>query len=142
VTSLEREVVLRKLASIQRALGELEKVRDLSLDQYRADLWRRKAVERFLQEALEAASDAAAHLLASAGRPAPADYFTAYLDLAELGVLSVELADELAPSAGLRNRLVHEYDDLDDGIVLRSVSRAIELLPRFVAAVLGWLDGR
>ena len=139
MTKLEQDVVHRKLRIIQQALLELERVRGLSLVEYRADLWRRKAVERFLQEAIEAASDTAAHLLVSAGRPAPVDYFTGYLDLASLGVLTPELARALAPSAGLRNRLVHEYDDLDDALVHASVLRALDLLPQFVKGVLGFL---
>ncbi|VEP13873.1 conserved hypothetical protein [Hyella patelloides LEGE 07179] len=34
--------------------------------------------------------------------------FEAFIELAKYGVLTEDLARELAPSAGLRNRLVHE----------------------------------
>lgn len=40
------------------------------------------------------------------------------------GVLTPELAERLAPAAGLRNRLVHEYDELDDQVVLGAVAEA------------------
>ena len=33
--------------------------------------------------------------------------------LAELGVLDAEFARRIARAAGLRNRLVHEYEDID-----------------------------
>lgn len=46
-----------------------------------------------------------------------------------------ELADELAPSAGLRNRLVHQYDDIDDAIVLRAVGEARRSFGAYAAAV-------
>ena len=52
-----------------------------------------------------------------------------------MGVLPPELAAALAPAAGLRNRLVHEYDDLDDAVVLAAVAEAGRLFPRYVAAV-------
>ena len=52
------------------------------------------------------------------------------------GVIERKLARDLAPSA-LRNRLVHEYDRLNDAIILHAVSRALALFPNYVAAVLG-----
>jgi uncharacterized protein YutE (UPF0331/DUF86 family) len=52
-----------------------------------------------------------------------------------------DLHDErLAPAAGLRNRIVQEYDDLDDGIVLAAVSEARREFPTFIAAVERYLS--
>ena len=39
----------------------------------------------------------------------PADYFEAFLILGELGVLPASFARSLAPLAGFRNILAHEY---------------------------------
>ena len=142
MTSLEVEVVERKLAIIQRSLIELERVRGLSLADYTADLWRKKAIERFLQEAIEAAVDCASHLLVRAGRPAPPDLYSSFAGLAELGAIEVELARQLAPSTGLRNRLVHEYDSIDDSKVLAAVPLALDQLSRFLAGVNAWLRTR
>jgi len=138
MTAAEVSVVQRKLAIIQGALVALQQAGPIALDRYRADLWRRKGTERFLQEAIEAAIDIATHLVTSAGRPAPADFYSAFIALVDLGVLDAELARALAPAAGLRNRLVHEYDDLDDARVLAAVDEAQKLLPRFMAAVSDW----
>lgn len=128
-------VVLRKLAIIQTAVAELERVRRLTLAEYRADLWRKKAIERFLQEAVEAAVDCGAHLLVRRGRPAPPDLYSTFAALAADGILDPALAARLAPSAGLRNRLVHEYDALDDTRVHAAIGAAVDDLTAFVAAV-------
>lgn len=135
MSPIDHEVLRRKLGVIQSAVLALQEAGPISLEQYRQDLWRRKGTERLLQEAIEAAVDVATHLLVRSGRPAPADAYSSFLDLAAAGVLSAELARAMAPSAGLRNRLVHEYDDLDDALVLRAVQEALTLLPRFVAEV-------
>ena len=55
-----------------------------------------------------------AHLIAETGAPIPDDYYSGFVAMGDLGILSAELAQRLAPSAGLRNRLVHEYETLDD----------------------------
>lgn len=135
MTPLEVEVVERKLGIIQQAHGALEEAGSIDLARYRADLWRRKGTERLLQEAIEAAIDVCSYLLVRAGRPAPQDFYSSFLDLAGLGAIRAELASALAPAAGLRNRLVHEYDAIDDAIVLKAVETALELLPRFIAQV-------
>lgn len=62
--------------------------------------------------------------------------------MADRGVLTRELADALAPSAGLRNRLVHEYDAIADAIVLDAVRKAQALYPRYVVAIERYLSGR
>ena len=55
--------------------------------------------------------------------------------MGDSGILSPELARRLAPSAGLRNRLVHEYDALDDDRVLAAIRTALELYPRYIQAI-------
>jgi uncharacterized protein YutE (UPF0331/DUF86 family) len=62
--------------------------------------------------------------------------------MADYGVLSCELADALAPSAGLGNRLVHEYDAIVDAIVLDAVRKAQSLFPQYVAAIERYLSSR
>jgi uncharacterized protein YutE (UPF0331/DUF86 family) len=57
-------------------------------------------------------------ILVQDGHGAPAGYYQGFFRLADHGILSRELAEALAPSMGLRNRLVHEYENIVDAIVL------------------------
>ena len=52
---------------------------------------------------------------------------------------SRELAEQLAPSAGLRNRLVHEYEGLDDARVLAAIETMLTLYPQYVRAIEAFL---
>jgi uncharacterized protein YutE (UPF0331/DUF86 family) len=52
------------------------------------------------------------------------------------------LAETLAPAAGLRNRLVHEYDVIDDAIVLDAVGRARRDFAAYVTAIEQYLAAR
>jgi uncharacterized protein YutE (UPF0331/DUF86 family) len=135
VTELDAGLVRRKLAVIVRNLADLAVVEGLSLAQYRRDRFRQKGIERLLQETVEAAVDVNLHLLRIHGAVIPTDYFTSFTELGRQGVIPGDLADRLAPSAGLRNRLVHQYDEIDDAIVLRAVGEARRLFGAYVTAV-------
>ena len=43
--------------------------------------------------------------------------------------------DGLAPSAGLRNRLAHEYNKMDHGLVYDALGTALATVPRYLEAV-------
>ncbi|MBI2863378.1 MAG: DUF86 domain-containing protein [Chloroflexi bacterium] len=140
MTPADMAVVQRKLAVITEALSLLRPIKDMSLEDYLHKIYERKATERILQTLVNAAIDVNTHLLVGAGLPPPVDYYQSFLDIAEkLGVLDRDLALRLAPSAGLRNRLVHEYDTLDDAIVHASLREVLDLYPQYVEAVLRYL---
>lgn len=141
MSPVDREIVRRKLERIAESLRLLEPMRGLSLEAYRGDVYRRKATERLLQEIVEAAVDVNLHLLAAGGRPIPDDLYSSFIALGEDGAIDATLAARLAPSAGLRNRLVHEYDRLDDALILASARKALELYPAYVASVERALEG-
>jgi uncharacterized protein YutE (UPF0331/DUF86 family) len=142
VTALDPGVVRRKLGIIVGNLDALHPIADLSTDAYRLDLFRRKGTERLLQELIEAALDINAHVLVQEHARPPDDYHEGFALLAQAGVIPRDLAASLAPSAGLRTRLVHEYDDIVDAIVLDAVRKAIQLYPRYVEAIEAYLDRR
>ena len=49
------------------------------------------------------------------------------------GWLPQDLAARLAPAAGLRNRLVHQYAEIDDRKVFDAVISAVDLFPTYIA---------
>ncbi|HXF93322.1 MAG TPA: DUF86 domain-containing protein [Nitrospiraceae bacterium] len=140
MTPVDPAVLRRKLAVIIDNLRTLEQVVTMPLDRYRREVFTRKGTERLLQEAIEAAFDINTHLIVHSGATVPDEYYQGFLKLADLGILSADLAAELAPSAGLRNRLVHEYDAIVDTIVLDAVRKAQKLFPQYVKAVETYLE--
>jgi uncharacterized protein YutE (UPF0331/DUF86 family) len=135
VSPLDAAIIRRKLQRITASLDGLRPIARLNLEDYRARLYERKATERLLQEAIEAALDVNAHLIAELGGEVPDDYYGGFLKVGQLGVLPTDLASALAPSAGLRNRLVHEYETIDDAKVLASVGTLLQLYPRYIQAI-------
>lgn len=139
MTPIDPSVVRRKLAVIVENLRTLEPVVKLPLARYQNDIFTRKGTERLLQELIEAAIDINTHLIVQSGMALPDEYYQGFLKLADIGVLSRDFATDLAPAAGLRNRLVHEYDAVVDAIVLDATRKAQMLFPKYVAAIEAYL---
>ena len=52
-----------------------------------------------------------------------------------MGVLDREFASRIARRAGLRNRIVHDYDDLDPAKAFDALKAAFDDVPEYLAQV-------
>lgn len=137
---VEKEIVRRKLAIIVENLKALEPIEGMSREEYIEDLYKRKATERLLQEIIEATIDINTHIIVQTGNTVPDDYYESFIKAGELKIISTELAVKLAPSAGLRNRLVHEYDRLEHSKVLEAVRMAEEFYSNYVKEIENYIS--
>jgi uncharacterized protein YutE (UPF0331/DUF86 family) len=135
MSPFDADIIRAKIAIILDNLKALEPIKEMNRDEYIRDLYKRKATERLLQELIEAAIDINTHMVFGSGHAPPDDYYQSFIRAGELGFLSPGLAEKLAPSAGLRNRLVHEYDRIDHSIILKAVTMAEELYPEYVEEI-------
>ena len=141
MSPLEIATLRHKLSRMVEDLSRLKPLAGLSVDDWRADIMRRDAIERRLQTCIEAALGVNAHLLVSLGNPAPANGYQSFLDLADrTRIIPRDLAAKLAPSAGLRNRLVHQYDKLDDDLLLQGLRDAVARYPEYVEKISAYVD--
>ncbi len=138
MSPLELTVVQRKLTYIAENITRLEPVAKLDLASWLSDeteLLRDASLHR-LQTCIEAAVDINAHLLVGAGHPAPTTSRESFIELAnKLQAIPRTLANQLAPSAGLRNWIVHIYDGLDEAQVLGGIQNAVALYPEYIGAI-------
>ncbi|MFH1436513.1 MAG: DUF86 domain-containing protein [Pseudomonadota bacterium] len=141
MSPLDREVIRRKLAVIAENLGDLGPIAGMTEQEYGGDVYKRKATERLLQELVEAAIDINTHIIVDTGHAAPDDYYSSFIKAGELNIIPADLAAKLAPSAGLRNRLIHEYDLIEHALVPSAVKTAQVLYPHFVKAVESFIAG-
>lgn len=135
MSPIDKGIVRRKLSVIVENLEALENMKDISIKEYMGDVYKRKAAERLLQELIEAAIDINTHVIVQSGNKVPEDYYESFIMAGEYGIVAVKLSEELAPSTGLRNRLVHEYDILDHRVVLSSIRMAAKLFPAYIQEI-------
>ena len=141
MSPLEKEIVRRKLAVIAENLSALKTIENMSPEEYVKGVLKRKATEMLLQELIEAAVDINTHIIVQTVNTVPDGYFESFIMAGEKGIISADLAEKLAPSAGLRNRLVHEYDLLDHSLVLEAVKMAEKLYPKYIKEIETFIAG-
>lgn len=133
---VDPDVVVRRLREIGRRLAEL---RALRAGGRRSDPAVQAQVERHLQVAIQGAIEVALHVVADDTDRTPDDYGSAFLLLAEVGVIGPELATRLRLAAGLRNLLVHAYLDIDPDRLWWHLDH-LDDLDAFALAVAEYLD--
>src|SRR4030042_3640060 len=131
MSPVEKEMIRRKLSIIIENLRALELIKNMTKEEYIKDIYKRKATERLLQEVIEAAIDINTHITVETGNIVPDDYYESFIKAGEFKIISLHLAEKLAPSAGLRNRLVHEYDLLEHSMVLDAARNAEKLYTKY-----------
>ena len=139
MSNIDPEIVLVRLRLITKYYNTLEEFRSTSLDSFLADFRQQLVVERLLQLMTQAAIDINEHILSKLSPGNSATNFEAFIELSKYEVIAPELARQLAPSAGLRNRLVHEYDDIDPKQVFKAISFALQQYPFYVRQVNNYL---
>ncbi|HUP42999.1 MAG TPA: DUF86 domain-containing protein [Thermoanaerobaculia bacterium] len=125
------EVVVRKLDTLRSLLAELEKHAGATAEEIRRDPYR---VERLLELLVTAAADLLSHLLAERGEQ-PGTYKETFRQAGEQGLITSDLSDRFQRAAGMRNVLVHLYEDIDYGIVHESVGQALRDFPELIRAL-------
>lgn len=139
---LDVEVIARRLRLMRETLADLRPLTELGPDALGSDPIRRAAAERFVQVLIDQAGDINAHVALACLGSAPTTTAASFLMAAEAGALPPELAQRLAPSAGLRNLLVHRYGEIDVAMLARSASALVQDLDDYLGHVARWLKAR
>ena len=132
--------IIDKLIKLEEYLTELIELKPNSFQKYLANKTGRYATERLIQLVIDLALDINNIIIKNeGGYPAP-DYYSSFIELVELKVLDENFAYNIAPSTGLRNRLVHEYEKINDRIVYDSIEKIyqhyvdyIKLIKKYIA---------
>lgn len=122
------DVLTRKLRRLSGYLDDLSTHRGRGAAEIAGDPYE---LERLLELIVQLAVDILSHLL-SERRVSPESYRATFELAGEHGLLPTDLAGRLARAAGLRNILVHLYEDIDYDIVATSIDPAIEDFGTFV----------
>lgn len=127
------ELIAKKLAVIETCTREL---RDMARPEAIArDIRERRFIEHTLQLAIQAALDAASHIVADNRWGEPASYRELFELLEKAEYVPRELSRELVKMAGFRSILVHGYDSVDLAIVRDIVENRLSDLERFAQLV-------
>ena len=129
---IDRLLITRKMSLILEDLAAMTRLSHLSREQYLTDSINEALAERYLERAIGRMIDVNFHLVTESGHAPPKDYHESFVLLGTLGVMTADLAKEMAMAAGLRNRIVHEYDDIDPERVYEALPLAVRRIPLYL----------
>ena len=136
---INKRLLKRKLSKLKEYLRELQPFAKISLQDYLDDYKNKRTVERDIQLIVECATDINNHILVETQETPPKDYFTSFTELTKLRILPHKFALSIAETAGLRNRLVHEYEEIKDKIVYINIKKVLSLYQEYMEHIIKYL---
>jgi len=133
--TFERKIIIRKIKLIQNDLKDLRRIKKLTLQNYLRHPEYQVAAERYLERIIMRMIDINYHILTEIEKEMPDDYYQSFIEMGRCKYLSMKQAESMANSAGLRNRLTHEYDEIDQKIIYEAVGRCLKETPKYLKKI-------
>ena len=139
---LDRDLIQRKLKMILEDLDRLREYSGYSFEEIAADFSKEAVIKRLLEKVITRAIDINKHMISELGEGTEKvrGYEDTFHTLAGFGVYDKDFGARIARSAGLRNRLVHEYNDTDPAIIFASVGDALKQYAYYCEVVLKFVE--
>lgn len=134
--SINPKLVFRKINFILRDMQRLKPLSLLSFSDYQKNYDNEILSERYLERILMRVIDINYHLLTESNYASPKDYFESFTRLSsDLHIFSYDFCRRMARFSGLRNRLAHEYDEIDENKIHKEVKNIFRELPQYLRVV-------
>jgi uncharacterized protein YutE (UPF0331/DUF86 family) len=133
---LDIQGIQKRLDKLDQYVQILRELRAADREQFVSDYHLHGLAERYLHLSIECLLDIANMLVSGLGLRKPERYQETVDILAGAGVLSHELAHRLAGVTGFHNVLVHEYLEVDRGLVYQYLQENLGDLGAFAQEVI------
>lgn len=137
---VDQKIISRKITLINNDLKSLKALSRLSLKTYLSKAEYETLAERYLERIIGRMIDINYHILSERENKIPVDFYNSFIELGKKKYLPVKLANSLANSAGLRNRLAHEYDEIDAKKVFEAIGDCLKETPRYLKYIVKSLN--
>jgi len=129
----DSEVIATLKSQLRGAMSLLQELKSKELKTLEEDPHLLSSAKYNFLVAIEAAIDICNHLISKNSFRLPDGYKDTFIVLAEQGIIDKEFAAEsLAQMAGFRNRLVHQYWDLDPQMIYNILQTNLPDLDHFL----------
>ncbi|HDX9578117.1 TPA: DUF86 domain-containing protein [Bacillus pseudomycoides] len=136
---MKSEVILNKIATIERCIKRIKDVYENNLENLE-DYTKQDSIILNIQRACEASIDLAMHIVASKKLGLPQSSREAFDLLVEANVINKDLGNNLKAMVGFRNIAVHDYQSVNLDIVQKIIEKHLGDFKLFTKEILGILD--
>jgi len=140
MTAMDRQIITTRINLLIKYLERMRGFESMTFDNYLNDFDAQLIVERLIQLMVECASDINSYLLVQLYQAAPATYFESFIEAGNRGLVTKELASELAQSAGMRNILVHQYQKINHQLVFDAIPKALKQYQLYIQQITAYLN--
>lgn len=137
---MSKDVILRKLDLITAELNKLKSLANLSLEDYLKDFTNYYSGERIIEKIVGAAIDINISIVTSKGEKVPDTYYDSFLMMAKLNIFPLAFARQIADSARLRNKIVHNYEEIEEEQIYQSLEEAVTQYAEYVRYIHRYLE--
>ncbi len=136
---VDKPKVDQMLGNLRKYHGELEELGRITREAFLADKHKIASAKYHFVIAIECCIDIANHVIASENYRFPRDNADSFAVLVGEGILDPSMQGSLRNMARFRNRLVHLYWEVDDGLVRRYLQTGLSDLSAFAATIAQFL---
>lgn len=121
---LKKKLVKKKIENIKNYLSEMKEIIKLDKDEILEDFRNLKTLERNFQLIVDEMIDINLHFIRELELHTPDDFQSSFIILAEQGkIIPYDFAQKIAPAVGLRNILVHRYEEVSKEYFIEQVKK-------------------
>jgi uncharacterized protein YutE (UPF0331/DUF86 family) len=114
---IDKSLVLRKIERIDAYLKQVRQKRDPGFEVFRKNIDLQSIVLFNLIQSIQACVDIGAHIISDSEWGVPGSQSDIFEILAQHKIISKQLSQGMIKMVGFRNRIVHEYEEIDLRIV-------------------------
>lgn len=139
---VSQEIITRLFSLLNRYLSELKAEQQTTWEDFSKDVKTKRFVERTLQMVIEVCFDAGNHIISDEGWPEAETNREVFIRLNEKKVISSALLENLLQMASFRNRIVHDYAEINPEIVFGILKNHLKDFESYVSEILKWIDSQ
>lgn len=139
LSEIDRERLVKVVDFLMTELSDIKLFLDLTKEDYLKNSSRRRDVERWAENIINATIDTGKIILAAERKRIPQTYREIVSNLSQITPFSTPIVESLGSYARLRNILAHEYLDIRFSQIKRFVAEAQVLYDQFLASVESWI---
>lgn len=136
---IDKDLITRKLGQIVKYLDELEVIAKKSKQDFLSSGIHYEA-ERLIELIVGNAIDINFHIIKELNLSAPKQYRDSFIELGDNHILDAFFSKRIADSVGLRNILVHHYDEIDLDIFYDGLKGGIKDYEQYVKEINKYID--
>ncbi len=118
--------ITEKITEIDEYFDQLSQIKPDTVEEYKGNLEKKAACERYVEKIVEAATDLAFLVIKVKKLSIPEDDINAFALLAENNIIDETLATKLKNAKGMKNIIAHQYGKINDDVVFEAITEELE----------------